>query len=270
MPTYRLDLEYDGTDFHGWQVQPGQRTVQGQVAAALGRLCGGPVAVVGAGRTDAGVHALAQVASFDVERDLDPVMLLGALRGLLPPDVRVWRAGRASAGFSARHSALSRRYAYHMLRQPSALGRRHHHVLRRAVDARSMAAAAACLLGTHDFSAFAATDSSGPDRICTVLASAVQGDARRLCFEVEANRFLHHMVRRLAGALVEVGRGRLGSGDLARILAERDSSRGGPKLPACGLFLVGVRYPVDSEFETSAAQDAAPPFDEGIGTGEGR
>jgi tRNA pseudouridine38-40 synthase len=266
VPTYRLDLEYDGSDFHGWQMQPGRRTVQGELAAALARLCRGPVVVVGAGRTDAGVHAIGQVASFEADRDIDPLRLLAALQGLLPPDLRVWRAGRTAPGYSARHSASSRRYEYRMLRRPSALLGRHHHVLSRPVDAETMAAAAGYLRGTHDFSAFAATDSAGPHRICTILDAAVHADDRRVCFTVEANRFLHHMVRRLAGALVEVGRGRFAPAMFGRILADRDASRGGPTLPACGLFLVAVRYPVDPEFEASAVGEAGP-LDPGVAEG---
>ena len=258
MPVYRLDLEYDGSEFHGWQVQPGQRTVQGELAAALQRLCREPVRVQGAGRTDAGVHALGQVASFESDRALEPARLLRSLGALLPDDVRVWRAGRASPDFAARFAALSRTYTYWMLRGPSALGRRFHHILRFPVDLESMAAAAALLRGEHDFSAFAASRSDVEHGVCDVLSVGVSGTTSRIRFDITANRFLHNMVRRLAGALVEVGRGRLSGEDLRQTVATQDRSRGGPCLPASGLFLVEVRYPPDPEFEASAVVDAPP------------
>jgi tRNA pseudouridine38-40 synthase len=255
LPVYRLDLEYDGADYHGWQVQPGCRTVQGELGAALERLCGAPVRVVGAGRTDAGVHALGQVASFETERELEPRRLLRALGAGLPEDVRVWRAGRASPGFSARASALSRSYSYRMLRRPSPLGRRLRTVLRFPVDVVSMGEAASALGGRHDFTAFASSRTSRPNPICDVLAAEIRGDDIEVRFEVTADHFLHNMVRRLAGVLVEVGRGRLAPDDLRRILEAGDRSRGGPCLPACGLFLVSVAYPSDPEFDSSAVVD---------------
>jgi tRNA pseudouridine38-40 synthase len=169
--------------------------------------------------------------------------------------VRTWRAGRASAGFSARFSALSRRYTYHLLRSPSPVGRRLHHALRWAVDVEAMAQAAACLVGEHDFSAFAVKRSVDEHPMCLVHRAEVTGDASRVCFDITANRFLHNMVRRLAGALVEVGRGRLQGEDVGRILAGLDAARGGPCLPAHGLFLVEVGYPADPEFDSSAVVD---------------
>lgn len=255
MPVYRLDLEYDGSDFHGWQVQPGQRTVQGELASALARLLREPVQVTGAGRTDSGVHALGQVASFETGRDVEPRRLLRALHGILPEDVRAWRAGRASAGFSARFSALSRSYTYRLLRSPSPVGRRLHHALRWAVDVEAMSLAAARLVGEHDFSAFAAKRSVDEHSVCLVHRAEVTGDASRVCFDITANRFLHNMVRRLAGVLVEVGRGRLQVDDVGRVLAGLDPARGGPCLPAHGLFLVEVAYPPDPEFESSTVVD---------------
>jgi tRNA pseudouridine38-40 synthase len=254
VPTYRLDLEYDGTEFHGWQVQPQQRTVQGVLRAALAPFCGGEPALEGAGRTDAGVHALGQVASFTVAAELEPERLLRALAGRLPPDVRVHRAGRAAADFSARHSALSRAYRYQWLRAPSALLGRHHGVLDTAVDTGAMQDAAARLVGDHDFTAFAAAASGGGR--CNVIAARVADEGVRLAFEIEADRFLHNMVRRLAGALVDVGRGRSTPTGFAAALDARAPR--GPCLPARGLFLVAVRYPPDAVYAASAASQPPP------------
>lgn len=254
MPTYRLELEYDGAAFYGWQVQPQRRTVQGVLVQALARLCGAPPVVEGAGRTDTGVHALGQVASFTVERILEPRRLLHALAGLLPPDVRVYRAGVAAPEFSARRSARARAYRYQWLRAPSALLLRHHGLLTDDVDAERMHAAAAHLLGDHDFSAFATTRSGGGRS--HVHAARVVASGPRVAFEIEADRFLHNMVRRLAGALVDVGRGALGVEAFAAALASRTPR--GPCLPARGLFLVAVRYPADPVYEASAVARPAP------------
>lgn len=258
MPVYRLDLQYDGTEFSGWQVQPGRRTVQGELARALATFCGSPVRVVGAGRTDAGVHALAQVASFECEREIDPERLSRALAALLPPDIHVWWCGRAADGFSARGSARWRAYSYRMLRAPHAMGRRYHHLLTTPVDPARMAQAAARLVGEHDFTAFASTRSAGPGWDCVVHRAELLDESPRLRFEIRANRFLHNMVRRLTGALVEVGRGRLQPEDLDTILSQGDRSRGGPCLPPNGLFLVGVGYDAGTIGPGSGVVDGPP------------
>jgi tRNA pseudouridine38-40 synthase len=228
MPTYRLDLEYDGTDFHGWQVQPGLRTVQGELMAALEQLCQTPVKVTGAGRTDAGVHARMQVASFRTEAALEPHRLLHGVNGLVSPAIRVWRAGPVAEDFSARGSARERRYVYRMLRAPSVFCRRTHFVLRWPVDTEAMQAASEAFLGTHAFTAFAAGPADDGTWDCEVRQAQVTGDAFGIGFEIAANRFLHNMVRRIAGTLVEVGRGRLAAADVAAILASGDPRRCGP------------------------------------------
>jgi len=251
MPNYRVDLEYDGSRFHGWQAQPGEtRTVQGELQCALATLCGTGVRVVGAGRTDAGVHALGQVASFKIEEEKEPQRFLRGLNALLPCDVRAHRLQIVPDDFSARTSALWRRYA---------------HALPGAVDVQAMAAATAFIVGDHDFTAFARSDSAGVDRCCRVLDAHLDTDTHLVRFEITANRFLHNMVRRLAGAIVEVGRGRFVPGKLAEILQTGDTSRGGPCLPACGLFLLEVRYPDDSEDAGGPAPVPARLVDAGPG-----
>ena len=246
MPNYRLDLEYDGTDFHGWQKQPGLRTVQGELSSHLDALAGAPVLLVGAGRTDAGVHALGQVASFEMQRDLAPERLERILNSRLPHDVRVLRAQRAPAAFSARHSAVARCYRYQMARRPSAVRRRYFFELEHRVDVEAMNAAAGWLLGDQDFTAFVASD-AGPGCRCLVSRAVVHvHDDEFVYFDITANRFLHNMVRRLTGALVEVGRGRLSVAALRDVLRHRDRSRGGPCLPPQGLYLMEVRYPRDA------------------------
>jgi tRNA pseudouridine38-40 synthase len=236
-------------------VQPGVRTVQGELQRALAVLCREPVRTTGAGRTDAGVHALQQVASFDAEAAPEPRRFLRGLNALLPPDVHAYRLAAVVADFSARGSALSRHYRYRMLVRPEPLRRRDHHVLRSRVDVAAMAAAAALLEGEHDFTAFAARDSAGESRVCRVLQATVAREDGVVVFSIAANRFLHNMVRRLAGALVEVGRGRCAPAELARILTLRDATRGGPCLPPQGLALVEVRYPPGLEIPGTAVVD---------------
>jgi len=241
MSTVRLDLEYDGTDFRGWQVQPGERTVQGCLEDALHEILGDRVRVTGAGRTDTGVHALGQVASFRHDSLPPEPQLLRRLNIGTPRDVRVTALRVVEDGFSARHSARARRYRYQMLRHRSALWTRYYHELRTPVEVDRMHQAAQVFLGEQDFAAFAHVDRDANSR-CLVSRVAVQGDEARVWFEITANRFLHNMVRRLSGALIEVGRGRLRPPDLRDILRNGDSSRGGPCLPPQGLFFVAVEY----------------------------
>lgn len=258
MPTYRLHLEYDGTAFHGWQVQPGKRTVQGELNAALSRLFREAVATVGAGRTDTGVHALGQVASFESAREFEMRRLLHALAGLLPGDVRVWGAGYAHDGFSARHSAESRRYRYRFWRGASVFAARGHHTIDAGLDLAAMRETAALWLGEHDFTAFAATRPVVPHRRCRVRAVELAARGPELRFEIAADRFLHNMVRRLAGTLLDVGRGRRTPAQVRDALETGDARGCGPCLPPGGLFLLEVRYPADAVFEASAAWDAPP------------
>jgi tRNA pseudouridine38-40 synthase len=198
------------------------------------------------------------VASFESEVEVEPRRLLRGCNGLLPPDVHVWAAGISSPGFSARSSATWRRYVYRMLRQTSPIRRHYAHVLRWPVDDAAMGRAAAELEGNHDFTAFVARNCSAAGRECTVLRSEIHAQRQEIRFEIVANRFLYNMVRRLSGALLEVGRGRLSPADLGAILARRDITRGGPCLPAHGLYLVEVGYPDDARFEASAVVDGAP------------
>ena len=258
MPTVRLDLEYDGTDFRGWQVQPGERTVQGCVEEALQEILGERVRLTGAGRTDTGVHALGQVASFRHDTLPPAPQLLRRLNIGTPHDVRVTTLRFVEDDFSARHSARARRYRYQMLRQRSALWTRYYHELSTPVDVDRMNQAAQVFLGEQDFAAFAHVDKGANSR-CLVSRAVVQGDDTRVWFEITANRFLHNMVRRLSGVLVEVGRGRLRPADLRDILRHRDSSRGGPCLPPRGLFFVAVDY------EPVAMQPGRHAVDEPLG-----
>jgi len=247
MALWRITLAYDGTDFAGWQLQRATttRTVQGTLEAALGRFApGGRVVVAGAGRTDTGVHALGQVASFALEKDIAPGELQRALNALLPADVRVLGAAPVPEGFHARKSARSKLYRYEMDTGPVQLpGRRRvaGHV-RWRLDEAAVRSAAELFRGRHDFASLASAGGSVSTTVRTVLRSEAGFAEATLIYEVEADGFLRRMVRSLVGGLVAVGRGALGVEDLRRALLARDRRAWPPPADARGLTLVRVSY----------------------------
>ena len=245
LPTTRLLIEYDGTDFRGWQTQPSGPTVQQALEAALATALREPVAVVGSGRTDAGVHARGQVAHFVSRADVDAYRLRAALNGLLPPSVAVLAAEPAPEGFHARYDARRRHYRYQATTAPRALDRHTRAPFRYALDVDAMNQAATALVGRHNFSSFCRTQSETTNRVCTVERARWTADGRPgdLSFEVVADRFLHGMVRAVVGTLVEVGRGRWAPGDVPGVLAAQDRRAAGPAAPARGLSLDRVEYP---------------------------
>ena len=251
---WKLTLAYDGTGFSGWQVQPGRRTVQGRLERALQVIEGQQVRVAGSGRTDAGVHALGQVASCELSCPIPAAGLLKALNRLLPPAIRVLSAETAPAGFHARHHATGKTYEYRILRAslcPPFVAR---YVLWHPypLDVDAMIAAAPLLEGTKDFRSFA-SNSGEPlaDTVRTVFSSSLRLDGEMLAYRVRGSGFLYHMVRNLVGTLLEVGRGNLVPEDLERILGDRDRAAAGPAVPARGLFLESVDYAgTDGRLET--------------------
>lgn len=238
-------LSYDGTDYHGWQIQPGIRTVQGVLLEAARRRFGPETRVTGASRTDAGVHALRQTASLETAAEVSSLAIRGALNTDLPRDVRVLDVREAPAGFDARRAATGKRYAYLVdtgaIASPL-LGRYAWHVASE-LDLCAMRRALGPLRGRHDFGAFCAAPGRAKDPVCVVRALHVIRRKERLAVLVSADRYLHHMARNIVGSAVAVGRGARDAEWLAAVLASRDRTRAGPTAPAQGLALVRVLYP---------------------------
>jgi len=245
MPRYRLTIEYDGTPFVGWQIQENGVSVQGVLVAALGAFCGEAVAIQGAGRTDAGVHALGQVAHVDLSKDWDGDTVRDAVNfHLRPHPVTVLSAEPVSADFDARFSARRRRYRYRIVnrRADLALDRERAWRVPRLLDVPAMNAAAQRLLGRHDFTTFRAAECQAKSPVKTLDRLDVDRAGDEVDVRAEARSFLHHQVRSMVGSLVLVGDGKWTADDLAAALAARDRTRCGPVAPPDGLYLVGVDY----------------------------
>ncbi len=239
----RATVAYDGTDFYGFQVQAAQRTVQGTLEDALFKITQERVRVIGAGRTDSGVHALGQVVAFRTGWRRSPAELQRALNAVLPRDVAVWSLTEAAPGFHPRFDARSRVYRYtiwnHPVRNP--LLRRVAHWVPQALDVGAMAEATRLLVGEHDFATFGSPP-QGDNTVRRVIAAGWTRDGDRLYLDIEANAFLYRMVRSIVGTLLRVGRGELTVEGFADAFAAADRSQAGPTAPACGLCLVAVHY----------------------------
>jgi tRNA pseudouridine38-40 synthase len=250
VPRYKLVVEYDGTGFAGWQRQDNGATIQGALERAVHGFCGEETTVVGAGRTDAGVHALAQVAHFDLTRAFSPHTIRGALNDHLrrvapgPRQVVVLSAEEVAQEFHARFSATGRRYVYRIANRvaPPALEReRVWHVLQ-PLDAAAMHAAAQRLIGKQDFTTFRSVQCQSPSPVKTLDALTVTRHGDEVRIEAAARSFLHNQVRAFAGTLAQVGEGKWSGEDVSAALAARDRARCGPTAPPAGLYLAEVRY----------------------------
>jgi len=242
-----MTLEYDGTDFSGFQVQPNGRSVQGVLEAAIAEITREQRRVIPAGRTDAGVHARGQVAHFDCDTRLAPGDLQRSLNAVLPRDVAILELALAAPDFDARRDARAKLYVYRILNrpEPSPLRARTHLHLRAPLDVAAMAQAAKSLIGSHDFSAFRGApggvpEDENPRRSLERLDVASRSD--EVWVEAEGRSFLRHMVRNIAGTLIEVGQGRRAAAELAEILGSRERSQAGPTAAAHGLCLERVSY----------------------------
>jgi tRNA pseudouridine38-40 synthase len=250
MRTIKLVIEYDGTAYCGWQRQSASAeenapSVQGMLEAAIRDIAGEPANIIGAGRTDAGVHALGQVAKFATTSRIPEDRFPAALNGHLPPDIRVLEALDVPETFHPRYDAVARTYRYDTLNRPapSALDRLRAYHIPDPLDLGALDEALAPFAGRHDFAAYQAAGSRPRTTVCTVREAAWVRDGDRLSLTITADRFLRHMVRILVGTMVRVGTGRLPPGAPAEFLADPDGRRTGPTAPAHGLYLLRVEYP---------------------------
>ena len=241
----RLVLEYDGSRYHGWQRQRGDLSIQQVLEEALERLTGEPIKLIGSGRTDAGVHALGQVANFRTNRTIPLKAFHEGLNSTLPYDIAVLEAREAPPEFHARKSALSKTYEYRILNRPSRSPLHHHYGwwLSQPLDLDAMAAAAEFLPGEHDFTAFRASGSGNRHPVRRMDAGRLADPSRRLApLQLTGNGFLRGMVRSLVGTMVEIGKGKAKPELLAELLASGERRRAGPTAPGRGLYLVEVAY----------------------------
>ncbi len=241
---YRATIQYVGSRYQGWQIQAGGRTVQGVISEILTRLAGEPVTVVGAGRTDSGVHALGQVAHFYFREKASIPNLQKTMNALLPNDIRIFRLRPVVPSFHAQHGARLKRYEYRIFTgpvlSPFLIDRICH--CPGPLEASRMREAASMLIGLHDFTSFTASASRVRNRRRELTRSEVRQRGSMVLYRVEGRGFLHHMVRNIAGTLIEIGQGKRDVQDIPRILEARDRSVAGPTAPAAGLYLVRIWY----------------------------
>jgi len=244
MQNFKLIIQYDGTNYHGWQVQINGRTIQGELTRVLSMLDHRSVTVHGAGRTDAGVHAEGQVANFFLDRDFQTEELRDAINGNLDRDIRVHSVERVAEEFNARQCAKKKTYRYRIWTASvvSPFSYRYVHAFRGPLDLEAMRSAAASLIGKHDFSAFTSGESDVQDHVRTIFRLDIHQSADEVLILAEGDGFLRYMVRTIAGTLIDVARGKQTAARVSEILESHDRSRAGFSAPANGLTLVRVDY----------------------------
>ena len=244
MPTFKLTLEYDGTAYAGWQRQLNQPTVQAEIETALHRIAHTATPVIGAGRTDSGVHALGQVASFFADKEYDLHRILRGLNALTPTDITIKSVEFVADSFDARRDGHSRIYEYHILNRstpsPFYLNRALH--VHESLDVAAMREAISCLIGEHDFTSFRAAGCEAAHPVRKVYRTTLEQRAELLVYTIEATAFLRHMVRNIVGTLIEVGKGLRTAQSFSELLEACDRTKAGPTAPPHGLFLMEVKY----------------------------
>lgn len=239
---FRLGIEYEGTDYSGWQFQTGQHTIQGEIERALCVALKEKIKVIAAGRTDSGVHARGQIAHFDSVREIDCGKLERSLNGILPRDIRISDVTQTDITFHARYSARQREYCYYITRRPSALMRRFSWFISAPLDVKQMQTGADELLGKKNFKSFSRMDTEVKNFECTVEEASWSAREQLLLFTIKADRFLYGMVRAIVGTLVEIGKGTREVTELHKILTAEDRQMAGQAAPARGLILEKVYY----------------------------
>jgi len=242
---FKMVIEYDGTDYHGWQRQRQHRTIQEEIEKAILLMTASQVRLNASGRTDAGVHACGQTANFSCETELTPETIQKGLNSILPNDIVILDCRSVHKSFHARYDAKSKIYHYKILNRslPAAIGRKYALFVRRKLDTAAMRQAITHILGRHDFKAFEGTGSPRPNTFRNVMAADLAEDSDgRLTFKIEADGFLRFMVRNIVGTLLDVGLGKIGTEEFKNILESKDRSRAGATAPPHGLFLMEVKY----------------------------
>ena len=244
MAKYKVTLKYVGTRYAGWQIQKNQDTVQGQLRDALNTITGHPISVVGAGRTDSGVHAMAQVAHFSLDQPIPRKKLILSLNGILPWDIRVIHLSPVPSNYHAQKNAIKKRYGYQIYNGPTLSPFLHGYILhvRHPLDVGSMQKATQYLYGAHDFTGFAAAATRVKSRIRQIHLSQIKTCGSHITYRVEANGFLHHMVRNIVGTLLQIGSGKRPSDDIPKILKSKNRKTAGPTAPPQGLYLMKTWY----------------------------
>lgn len=239
---YKIVVEYDGTDYRGWQIQPEGRTIQGELERALSEFGEGRISVIGAGRTDTGVHALGQAAHFDLNREIDAGELMSALNAKIPKDILVKSVETVHPAFHARYDALWRKYLYVITKSPTAIGLRFSWHPPFKYDFQLLRELPAEIIGQRDFAAFCRFKSQKENTVCTVSNAVWSENEAQRVFEIAADRFLHQMVRLLVGTMMDISRGRFQPDAMAEIIASRAVESCGISAPPQGLFLAEVGY----------------------------
>ncbi len=240
----KLTIEYDGTSFCGWQIQPNGISVQGTITEAIKKITGEDVKLIGSGRTDSGVHAEGQIAHFDTDSSVPPEKFASALNAVLPEDVKIVKSEKVSDDFNARFSAKKKTYEYRMYvsEYSKPLKCRYAVWVNYPLDVKKMNEAAQAFVGTHDFRCFLAANSSVESTVRTIYRAEVFNRGDEIVFSVTGNGFLYNMVRIMAGTLVAAGGGKICAGDVEKIISGKDRNAAGKTMPACGLTLKSVEY----------------------------
>lgn len=239
----KLTVEYDGSGFAGWQVQPDQRTVQEEIEKGLAQLTGESIRITGSGRTDAGVHALGQIVSFRTGSQLPLQAFRDGLNASTPRDICILEAVEAAEDFDARRAAVRRTYRYKLFKRATAIGRQYGWYPNCPIQMETMREASRLLLGEHNWTSFCRENPSVPDPVAVVHTIEWIESEDELWFEICANRFFHNMVRIIIGTLLEVGRGKMSQTQLKNILISQNREKAGPTIPPQGLYLIRVEYP---------------------------
>ncbi|MFA4910370.1 MAG: tRNA pseudouridine(38-40) synthase TruA [Desulfobacteria bacterium] len=245
MRNIRLVIEYDGTNYHGWQIQPNATSIQEIIEDRLKKITQEEIRLIAAGRTDAGVHAVEQVANFSTNSQLDINNIQRGLNSLLPPDIAIKEISEAEQDFHSRYSAKSKIYRYVILnrRFPSPLYRNFSWFIPFKLDIKEMKSAVQCLIGEHDFSSFKASGCNSHNPIRELYGISLDKDPKGfIIFEIEANAFLKQMVRNIVGTMVDVGKGKIGVSEFEDIFLSKDRKKAGITAPPQGLFLVKIKY----------------------------